>query len=491
MKTRIIFAAFAAAIIFAGCSSAPQQTTPEPQPVPEVIYGGFPVIDIVDGNLSLYDDSRFSSEHQGWVRSANTRFIGGTLNSPIKAKDIIIRLVDTSFQSPIKEGEDLSAWFVNMPEGLTATAHAPEGGSKLAAEKGAARVLVTIEGTPRQTVNQPIKVIIPYEKTNRAWDFLIPVNEDLRFEVYGAAAADIIVGGAVNRDIDAKTFRIKFSGVGLSGTLAQFTDISSWFTNLPGGLKAIVAENTVPVTEGQQSLLVTISGRPTVQSQEKMRILIPQNITTANIALEIPPTDSARYDIGSYHVTTGSDIELRTGTNWAGAATAWALNGPKVFERKDFSAVGIIQISAQAEYKIGDDGNFHWTGDEITYGKFMAEARRMNAHAIIDVVIDKDDVVDRIIEVRHVEAGHVPSPLEQLKIDRGMIVLKDDPNGGVIYEEYIEVIRRTYTGTALAITYAPSFSPGANAYYVPASPQDNSSAGALQSLIGPLLGGNK
>ncbi|MDR2477095.1 MAG: hypothetical protein LBD18_04835 [Treponema sp.] len=484
MKTRIIFAATAVALIFAGCNSSPQPST-------GVVNGGFPVIDIVDGNLSLSDDSRFASEHTGWVRSARTRFIGGTLNSPIKAKDIIIRLVDTSFQAPIKEGEDLSAWFVNMPEGLTATAHVPEGGSKLAAEKGAAQVLVTIEGTPRQTVNQPIKVIIPYEKTNRVWDFLIPVNEDLRFEVYGAVVADIIVGGAVNRNIDAKTFTIKFSGAGLTGALAQFTDISLWFTNLPNGLQAIVAENTVPVTEGQQSLLVTISGTPTVQSQEKMRIVIPQNITTANIALEIPPTDSTKYDIGSYRITTGSDIELRTGSNWAGAATEWALNGPKVFDRKDFTAVGIIQITAQAEYKIGDDGNFHWTGDEITYGKFMAEARRMNAHAIIDVVIDKDDVVDRIIEVRHVEAGHVPTPLEQLKINREMIVLKDDPNGGVIYEEHIEVIRRTYTGTALAITYSPSFSPGANAYYVPASPQDNSAAEALHGLIGPLLGGKK
>jgi hypothetical protein len=475
MKTRIAFAALAAALLFAGCASSTPQQAPEPEqaPVPEVIYAGFPVIDIVDGNLSLSDDSRFTNKGQGWVRSANTRFIGGTLGSPIKAKDIIIRLVDTSFQVPVKEGEDLSAWFVNMPEGLSATAHAPEEGSKLAADKGAVQVLVTIQGTPRQTVNQPIKVIVPYEKTNRAWDFLIPSNEDLRFEVYGAAVADIIVGGAVNREIDAKTFKIKLSGTSLTGTLAQSMDISSWFTNLPNGLKAIVAEDTVPVSEGQQSLPVTISGKPTVQSQEKMRIRIPQNITTSNIALDIPPVDSTKYDIGSYRVSIGGDIELRTGSNWTGGAAAWALNGPKVFERKDFSAVGIIQITAQAEYKIGDDGNFHWTGDEITYGKLMAEARRLNAHAIIDVVIDKDDVVDRITEIRHVEAGHIPSSLEQFKIDQGMIVLKEDPNGGTIYEEHIEIIRRTYTGTALAITYAPSFQPGSGGSYVPAWPQDS------------------
>jgi hypothetical protein len=457
------------AALISGCAAAPQAAK----------GGGFPVIDIVDGNISIADDSQFANVEQKWERSGNTKIIGGTFNSPIIAKDVVIHLTDTSFQIPIKNGEDLTEWFLNIPNGLTATAHALDPESKNAAEKGSTEVLVTIQGIPTQTINQPIKVRIPYEKTNRGWDFLIPINEDLRFEVYGADVANIIIGGAVNREIDSKTFKIKFGGAQLSDIMIEATDISSWFTNLPRGLTAVVTEDTLPNTEGQQSLTVTVSGRPTVQSNERIKITIPRDVTTANMELIIPPTDYAIYDIGSYNATSGSDVELRFGTNWKGEEEGWRLTGPQVFQRKDFSAVGIIQVTAQAEYKIGADGEFHWTGDTITYGQFMAEARRLNAHAIIDVVIDKDDVVDVTIELRHVEAGHIPSAIEALKIKNGLIEVEEDPNGGILYRESIEVTRRTYTGTALAITYAPAYNPtigdGSGGIYIPSFPLNSDS----------------
>jgi hypothetical protein len=448
---------------FSGCSTPPAGGNV-----------GFPLIDIVDAEVEIDDDSRFTEDENQWVRSSNTKIIGGTLGSKIVAKDLTIRLVSASIQVPIKNGADVTDWFLNIPLGLRATAHALDPEAKYAADKGDTSIMVTIDGTPEQTINQPIKIRVPYEVTNRSWDFHIPPNEDRRFEVYGVDVASIVVGGAVNRDIDSKTFKIKFGGTKLSEALAQDTDISSWFTNIPRGLTAVIAEETLPVSEGQQALTVTISGKPSVQVNEKMLITIPAEVTTANIALEVPPSEKAMYDIGSYSSTPAENVELRTGTNWKGTVSGWGLTGPEVFGIKDFTAVGIIQIKTESVYAIGADGEYHWTGNTITYGDLMAEAMRLSAHAIIDVVIDSNDEVSETIERRHIEAGHVPTGLEAIKLNKQIIQEEEDPNGGSIYVERITVIKRTWTGTALAIQYAPAYAPavgeGASTGYVPSVP---------------------
>jgi hypothetical protein len=460
------FAVVIIAVSFSGCVTTQA-------PAGDV---GFPLIDIVDAAVEVADDSRFAGvEEEQWVRGSDTKIIGGTVGSNIVPKDITINLIETSIQVPIKNGADVTDWFLNIPEGLKATAHALDPEAIFAAGKGDTRIIVTISGIPEQTINQPIKIRIPYEVTNRSWDFHIPPNKDHRFEVYGVDVAAIVIGGAVNRNIDPKTFKIKIGGTKLEEDLALDTDISSWFINLPRGLNAIVAEETVKASEGQQqSLAVTISGTPTVQVNEKMLIRIPANITEANIVLEVPSSEKAIYDIGSYSSTLADDIELRTGSNWKGVVEGWGLTGPEVYKVKDFTAVGIIQIETESVYAIGADGEYHWRGDSISYGDLMAEARRLDAHAIIDVVIDSKDTINETIEKRHIEAGHIPSGLEAIKINKGLIQEELDPNGGTIYVETIRVTRRTWTGTALAIRYAPAYEPsvgdGGTTGYVPSVP---------------------
>jgi hypothetical protein len=478
------FAAAAAflAVLISGCVTAPA-------PV-QAVSTGFPLIDIVDAQVDISSESRFGQEEEKqWVRGPATKIIGGTQNSRIVPKDITIKLVETTIQVPIRNGEDVTAWFLNIPNGLKATVRSVDPDAKYAVEAGATEILITISGVPEQTINQPIKINVPYEVTNRLWDFHIPPNNDLRFEVYGVTMAPVIIGGAVNRDIDSKTFTIRFGGTVLADTIAQNTDVSSWFTNLPRGLKAVSAEDTVPATQGQQSLLVTISGKPTNQSRENALIKIPANITVSNMVLEIPGSENTRYDIGSFSSIAADNVELKTGTNWRGEQADWGLTGPEVFKLKDFTAVGIIQISSETVYQIGADGQYHWTGDPITYGKLMAEAKKLNAHAIIDVVIDLSDAISEMVVRRHVEDGHAMTPLEEamLAATPPTLAWEYDPNGGLIFEEKISVTKRTYTGTALAITYAPAYQPtvgaGATTGYVPAVPSEKDLLDELSKVV--------
>jgi hypothetical protein len=437
---------------------------------------GFPVIDIVDASFDIANDSIFAEKTaEEWKRSADTKIIGGILGTAINPKDLTINLVDTSIQIPIKNGADLSDWFLNCPQGLKATAHAADIKAEYAAQKGATSVIVTFTGIPEEVINQPIRIRIPYTVTNRSWDFLIPANPDRRFEVYGVAIADIVVGGAVNSAINEKLFTLKFGGTKLASMMPKDQDVTSWFTNIPNGLNAYIAEDAAPVNEGQQTLTITIKGTPTTQTKEKIRVSVPPDITTANMTLELQPADAAVYDIGSFSTIAAKDIEIQTGSSWRGAKADWALEGPSVFSKKDFTAVGIIQLQVVTVYAMGEDGEYHWTGDTINYANLMAEAKKLNAHAIIDVVLDYKDVIDETVVRRHVEAGHIPTRIERSKRQAKLLEVYDDPNGGDIYEETIRVTRRTWTGTALAIQYAAAAAPvigngNAAQSYVPSQP---------------------
>jgi uncharacterized protein YbjQ (UPF0145 family) len=148
------------------------------------------------------------------------------------------------------------------------------------------------------------------------------------------------------------------------------------------------------------------SGRPSARLRAPIQLRIPANVTTANIVLELPASENAVYDIGGF-----------------------------------------------------ESRSLHEIGDGITYGKLMAEARRLNAHAIINIVVDWDDVITETTIRRHVEANHVDTRSEAIRKQNKLISVEPDPNGGLIYVETVRVTNRTYTGIALAIQYAPPYPP--------------------------------
>jgi len=52
----------------------------------------------------------------------------------------------------------------------------------------------------------------------------------------------------------------------------------------------------------------------------------------------------------------------------------------------------------------------------------MAEAKKLGAHAIINVVVDYKDNETHSIVRRHVEAGHKPTPVEQKNIRKAYLL---------------------------------------------------------------------
>jgi hypothetical protein len=87
--------------------------------------------------------------------------------------DIVIDLPQrVSFSSGILEGEDVSDWITNLPNGLEARAHK--------VKKGAKSIKIYISGTPTVTMRELIRVTIPgtYLSSGSSREFVSPTEEE-------------------------------------------------------------------------------------------------------------------------------------------------------------------------------------------------------------------------------------------------------------------------------------------------------------------------
>ncbi|MDR2048349.1 MAG: hypothetical protein LBP69_02740, partial [Treponema sp.] len=249
-----------------------------------------------------------------------------------------------------------------------------------------------------------------------------------------------------------KTFTIYFGAAKLLANIDKDTDLSRWFGNLPSGLKAVVNETAAA---GSSSLSVKVTGTPSIYINEPIKISVPRNIIYSDRGFDVAQNDNARFDVGSFESEILKYIAEQTLDENGVKSNAWQLKSPKLVDVKDFEAVGIIQITAQSVEEIGPDGAYHWNGEGITYSKLLAEAKKLNAHAIINVVIDYRDDITNTIERRHVVDGYKFSPQEQayLKFDKNRLTLETQDDGSLVLIEHTHRTVRTYSGNALAIRY--------------------------------------
>lgn len=91
--------------------------------------------------------------------------------------------------------------------------------------------------------------------------------------------------------------------------IAKDEDLKEWFkpNNLPSGLTAKAKE---VVTEGDTSVTIVISGKPSSYSDDKILIKIPAAKLTSNKELEVTTNEYAKYDFPKYLIIGGEKRKL-------------------------------------------------------------------------------------------------------------------------------------------------------------------------------------
>jgi hypothetical protein len=388
--------------------------------------------DIAEATMSL------TAHTSAPVRDVDPIYISGSVGNVLVPQDILLTLKDAALKEDIPEEAGVP-WITNLPSGLRAAVNS--------AAAGARSLTLTITGTPGEVRKEPVKITIPAEILDRQIDLEVVPGEELWFDIAGVDVNAVMISGFRGIALNSQDLSITLLGGGLAAGIAPETTVN-WITNMPAGLSAKIKS----ARAGASVITLTVSGTPLEESREPLKLTIPQDVLDRSGALVTGGTPAARFNIRSAKQSRYGGIASGSShPGWTGRQVG-PLNVPLLPAIKDFEPVGIISITSQTVEKLEADNQYHWSGEAVNYGKLMLEAKRMGAHAIINVVIDYEDKIENSTIVRDLEPGHQWTEDELAKI--GLGILKEKNEGGVrSTEENTRVITRTYTGTALAVRY--------------------------------------
>ncbi|WP_062429120.1 hypothetical protein [Treponema endosymbiont of Eucomonympha sp.] len=242
--------------------------------------------------------------------------VAGTAGQEITPVPIEISVSGDKFRQ-MTAGTDCSAWFQNLPAGLTA--EAPAG-----IQDGAENAVLTVEGTPEGASSAAFFLIIPAAAVRRNDAIPVTANPNAKFAIEPApepAAATVgnaTVAGTAGQEITPVPIEISVSGDKFR-QMTPGTDCSAWFQNLPEGL---TAEAPAGIQDGAENAALTVEGTPEEASGAAFSLIIPAAAVRRNDAIPVTANPNAKFDIGSGPEPVGVEFVALSANGSADAETS-------------------------------------------------------------------------------------------------------------------------------------------------------------------------
>ncbi|MCL2230947.1 MAG: hypothetical protein FWC01_07600 [Treponema sp.] len=388
--------------------------------------------EITQGSLNLTQSARAAAAAVNFV------YVSGTVGAQFNAVDLRVNLTGSALKDAI-DREVTVDWVTNCPTGITAVVRP--------AAAGATTLVLTLRGTPTVPNSDLVQVVIPSIVLGDVENFTVP-NESIFWQILGGTVNAVQVSGSVDSAIIARDITVTLLGDVFSSNIAPGTTVT-WITNMPSGLTARVKRVRANTNVG----VITIAGTPTSESIDNLTLSIPAAVVNSRTNIPIADNPNTRFSISSVsrRISVNEVASGSSNPNWVGTQVG-PLNIPVLPAVKDFQGLGLVTVRATAVERLGADNQYHWTGNTVNYGMLVEAAARLNAHAIINIVVDYTDSVEINTVTRELAADHSWSEDELEKISRG--ILKEERRGGVRFSiETSHVVTRTYIASALAIRY--------------------------------------
>lgn len=218
------------------------------------------------------------------------------------ATDIEITMYGAEFVTVPAVGQDVSSWFTNLPDGLSARVKNWINGT--------GRLEVSISGTPTQASTDEIGVTIPGSLIKSGVSYTVAMHRTAgasKYVVQPPYEANLgtlaLVGEKDTALTGGNQIDIHLSG-SVSDTftgLAVDDDITSWFTNIPAGLSV----NVESLSADRTSLTAGFDGTPTAVVAGLIQVTIPAaKMTNNTVDMVVPTNAAASYSITPAHVHT-------------------------------------------------------------------------------------------------------------------------------------------------------------------------------------------
>lgn len=115
-----------------------------------------------------------------------------------------------------------------------------------------------------------------------------------------ATISNVSIVGITGNAITPKEFTITLVEDTIKNTIPQNTDLSTWITNLPAGLNANAKSN---INAGATSILIEVTGTPSVVLSALINILIPASALKNNKGVIASQNSNSFFGISPYSVT--------------------------------------------------------------------------------------------------------------------------------------------------------------------------------------------
>ncbi|MDR0526468.1 MAG: SUMF1/EgtB/PvdO family nonheme iron enzyme [Spirochaetaceae bacterium] len=212
----------------------------------------------------------------------------GVAGSIIDDAELVISISGQEFLMPIAVDADLSNWITNLPYGLIAY-------SKELVTTRSRRVTIVVRGTPLEAKSETLALTIPEGILTQYKALPVSENRNARIEIINADATvrEVTIegrrGSAITaREVSVQLFADTFTAI------AQNSDLSAWFTNLPAGLQARASSS---VSAGANKALVTVSGTPQISADYPLSIVVPAAALSRGADISVYQNNKARFAI--------------------------------------------------------------------------------------------------------------------------------------------------------------------------------------------------
>lgn len=235
--------------------------------------------------------------------------VSGTAGHDITPQSVVITLEEVTF-AEIAANTDVTSWFTNLPEGLSATI-----GTEVTS--GANSATVTISGSPTEGSVDQMAITIPEGYLDVTDSLTVTGNENAKYGIVGLTISSATISGTKGTQLTQQDITINLVGATFCNSSYDYFSsgsIYSWVSNTPAGLSTRIKTSFT----GGSTATLTFFGTPEETSTSALTVILGGTLHTNSDDSIIVTADNAFFNITEpVPSATVSDVEISGKTGHA------------------------------------------------------------------------------------------------------------------------------------------------------------------------------
>lgn len=204
------------------------------------------------------------------------------------AHEVKITILNTEFKDTVEQ-QEVTDWFTNIPEGLSA----------IVKTVGTDKVTVAVQGTPKYpSIMEVMEIKIPAEFTTSGKEIKVVENLNARYNIAALepfiSIADVTIEGTQYQNIQEQYIRLTLADGKKFMHMDVEKNVTAWFKDAPLGL---IFNVKTEVQDDATFVDIKVKGKPTVFVEQPIIVIIPKEVLKNAQSIINQANNNAKFDI--------------------------------------------------------------------------------------------------------------------------------------------------------------------------------------------------